>query len=517
MLTLDASKFLSKSQRPAPLFDGALSGVDSDTEHFLNESMNSSTGSDPPEDLHVERPGYSLWAQNVQQWQEQSQTVSPPLAAEEVEVEPSPESHPRAQEPENNAENSSKLEVTIGIAYLVSMALSLATATLVTITAPPNRESSVYPLLVRSSKALIGYSCLSALIAFAWLRTMASNPRAMVQMGTITIPGFLVLVGLYSIVMSIHKAPHHGVAHAALRCSSLVPLSLAAGGVAYLRHRRDLVGRATEMIALVARIYSQAAFLWVVPLGLGLAALVSSALWALFITRGFLEGGFSILLALWFTFMYMWSWNTVCALTREVLAGVASQWYGAHEPMGLAVPIYQAQLGSAALSALLQLVVRLPLLILPVRPVRWFGSLVISLMHASSGKLLDPFTLPTATICRCTLTEAAAKVSNFDEDAAFRLAKVFLKASRICCSLSVALIAWVHADRLNDSTSVYGYVVASVALFFGWTIAGASENTLSMLLDGVRVCFLLDPTEPRRNAEADRVFNMDVNWQGVTV
>lgn len=477
--------------------------------------MNSSTGSDPPEDLHVERPAYSLWAQNVQQWHEQSQVASPPPPPQDPDVDVGVPQEPVNinQGVEEPGHDSSKVEAATGVAYLTFMALSLATAILVSITAPPNRDSSVYPLLVRSSKALLGYSCLSALVAFVWLRVMAHHARTMVQMGTIAIPGFLAAIGIYSMVMSIHSAPHHGLAHAALRCSSLIPLSLAGGGVAYLRHRRELVGRAAEIIALVARVYNEVPTLWVVPLGVGVAALASSGLWALFIARGFLEGGSSIILAFWFTFMYMWSWNTVCALSREVLAGVACQWYNAQEPMGLAVPIYQAQLGSAALSALLQLAIRLPLLILPARPVRWLSSVVISLVHASSGKLLDPFTLPTATVCRCSLAEAASKVAKFSDDSAFRLAKVFLKAARMCCSLSVALIAWVHADRMNDSASVYGYVVASIALFFGWTIAGASENTLSMLLDGIKVCFLLDPTEPRRNAEADRVFTTDIGWR----
>jgi len=566
-----ASRYLSKSQRAVPLFNGQ-STADSDVDDYI-EDMSGSSGTnssgsessslhsesesdspgDPPSDLLVERPrrahrkrapkhktGFSLWNKRPTQPPESSNPainpslgpIAGPTAGPSAGSSAKPNTAgpgaaaPRSTRPSETAtqapslrgdlENGLKrggkpLDNTVAAVYVIAAAASLTTAFLVSFSAPPN-GGSVYPIFAYSARTLVGYAVLATAVSAAWLYCVRHFARAVVQVSVFAVPTVLIGTSVTSIAMSVHQSVGwHGLAHAALRVSALAPLGVALLWILYLRRVKDVMGKASDIVVLAAEVYDECTpMMTVLTMVSGIASLMVTGLWSFFLARAFLEGRLGLLLGAWFTFMYLWTWGLLCALLRAVLASVTMEWYMENSMTDvLGNSVYEAMsyhFSSACFSALIALLVRVPLLVLPASlgaVVQRFASVVF---RASTARVLNPLALPTAVINRCSLNSAAEAINSAEflavDRRAYRLAKLFLVSARVCCSLVIGFVAWIHADRVQDVSSAYGYLVAIVALFIGWTVMGASENMLSMISDALLVNYVINDTSPRQQTVA---------------
>lgn len=566
-----ASRYLAKSQKPAPLFNreidqedyledvsGSTDGTitsDSDSDSIDSESDISgfdNGSNDPPRDFlvdssrHSRRPkkakkrrlpktGMSLWPRNLTSNNPLAfagKTSKVPLQTSSAAPQPTDidngsavNSHIREaqhrdssplRDPESGRIQGHKhLDNLVAVVYVVSLALSLSTAVLISV-APGDSNRMIYPLFSHSVKPIIFYSLFSAAIAALWLHFMRKYAKPMVQASTFAVPTLLTMTSLVSIVMSIHTSPvgNHLLSHTAMRIAALVPLLLAAIWVLYLQRMKNAVGKAGEIVAYAAEIYSECTpAITTITLFMGAFGLQVTCLWTYFLSNAFLEGRIGYLLILWFSFMYLWTWSLTCNLLRAVLVCVTNECYannvdtwnkdGVFSRGALEVATFH--FSSACLSSLLSVQIRAPMLLLPnyfTKVVRSSRVVIISSL-LSNKRILDPLTLPTAIMERCSLSNAAKVVDSSSfaaiDRSAYRLSKFFLIAGRVSCSICVGFIAWIHADRLQDVSSSYGYIIAIVGLLIGWTVVGASENMLSMICDALLVCFVVNEDSPRRS------------------
>lgn len=521
-----ASRYLSKSQRPVPLFNRestghsdyleAVSGSEgtvtseSESDSIDSDSEASSGPSNPPRDMLVEpsksqkkkvhRTGLSLWTHNSPQGPSQPQaspSLTRPTSQQNV-----------TRDPESGKIIGGKyLDNIVAVVYLVSLAFTLSTAILIS-AAPRQSTAPIYPIFQHSVKPLLCYTVFAAVVSAVWLYCMRNHAKAVMQSLVFVVPTTLIGTSIYSLSMSTHySVGPHGLAHAVLRLSALVPLALAAIWIAYLRRMKNVMGKAGELVAYSAEVYGECTpTISTITMVMGIFSIQATCLWAYFLSNAFLEGKLGYFLGVWFSFMYLWSWSLVCNLLKSVLVCVTNEWY-AHGKLDAwsmdgiftrgALEVATYHFSSACLSSLASVQIRVPLLVLP--------RYVLNVAHRyliSSNQMLDPLTLPTAILERCSLANAAKVLASSKfallDRRAYRLSKMFLVAARLSCSICIGFVAWIHADHLQDMSSSYGYIIAIVALFIGWTVVGASENMLSMICDSLLVCFVINEQSPRR-------------------
>lgn len=431
---------------------------------------------------------------------------------------------------------ASRIQLVVTAVYLAAMAFSLATAALVYLTTSPSSNTGVYPIFARSAGHLIAYAAVSVLVAAGWLAAMQHHAREMIQLSTFGVPIVLVLISLYGLLFSFHSAVGHGYAHLALRLSALGIGGIAAGWTFMLQRNRNQIGKATEMIVIAVELANSQPAMYAVAAVVGAASLAITGLWGVLLARGFLEGRLSIFFAVGFTFLYLWTWELLCALQKCIIVGMAASWYHqaprptspqARDSRSSPTPSAIRQLsnremletsvfnaftvhaGSCCLASLLKLLGRLPLLLLPNRLGAALQTVVATAAQLTSLPLLDPLVLPTAVALPGTLAAGASAVTlpcfAATDRAAHSVARLLLSAVRSCAALMVAVVAWTYADRTAVPSSVYGYLVGFIGFWVGWTVVGAADNTIGMTLDGVLVAYALDGM-PKRRLEVERIF-----------
>lgn len=561
-----ASKYLSKSQRPAPLFNGGAQG-DSDMDDYMeavsgstdDESYNSDSDSeslqstsdsmnrtrqtdtnsiDPPSELLFERPkkktdsqkkqkrkeGYSLWKQNLKTWTKASSTSNTglgpkkrrnvPILTPDGSIYHTATSRNTWEDTEAGIELRKPLDNTVAAFYLVALSLSLAAGGLVAVTSSSNESNRVYSIFAYSARSLEAYTVFACVIASVWLFFIRTFTRAVVQTSVFGVPLVLLTISLGSLLTSIHHTTirWHGLSHAMIRMVSLVPLIIAILWILYLRRVKDVMGRAADIVVKSAEVYNNCAPSMIgLTMFSGIFSMAITGLWSIFLAKAFLEGYMSILLVAWFSFIYLWSWRIFCSLLHAVLTIHTTIWYSqfsasSQDPINgaMGTSIYRAvtfHFSSACLSGLVAVLVKGPLLILPRQISNILSGTASIALNTSAAKLLDPLTLPISVLRRCSLSTAAnevrsSKLGHIDLRA-YRLAKLFLTAGRLWCSILIGFIAWIHADHSQDVSSVHGYWIGIVAFFIGWTIMGSTESILGMICDALVVNCVLQPESPR--------------------
>ena len=94
--------------------------------------------------------------------------------------------------------------------------------------------------------------------------------------------------------------------------------------------------------------------------------------------------------------------------------------------------------------------------------------------------------------------------------AAYRLARMLLSGTRAVMALSLGVGAWVGTTRGSGEgvvgSSMYGYIVGMIAGAIGWGVLGATEGSLSNVVDACLVCVGSEPGEGTHCREAHMVF-----------
>lgn len=462
-----------------------------------------------------------------------------------------------------------------GQLFLISLASLFATAFLVYLhtRAPGNKSTwgdTVYMTIHRSYFLLGVYTMVSIFISLLWLALLRFYVRPLVYVVFFSVPIILYSFSLYPFISSF-KGAWHGtsIQDKAMRFGSAIPFIIASAWIYTVIRCRHVIGKAINILEFACRIL--AANPELLALGLGTLVCVASWtwLWMLMFTRVFLGGhlseskSFIISVSSWwlgayFVLTYVWSLGVLGGIQRAVTAATVSQWYFHRlaTPTPTSGQIVQAAIshslttlfGTICFSRLLQLLIRLPLLLLPNRASSLFSLFVYSFVPTPITALTNSLSLSYAAIhsqplsvsarglAQLTILSPSATTTSLYPRAyhfsrhhgshtpllSYQLAKLILHAARFVMSLALSFGGWVSTARnltipgVGGSArgSLYAYIVGLIAGAIGWGILGAVEGIIADIVDASIICWSSEVGtyggEARYCREAGWLFGEDI-------
>ncbi|KAH8677450.1 hypothetical protein BX600DRAFT_449815 [Xylariales sp. PMI_506] len=432
--------------------------------------------------------------------------------------------------------------------YLIAIASLFATFVLVWLhTSPPSSKNplgdTIYTTLHSSFYLLAVDTVVAVVVALVWMALLRSFVRHLVMLIVVGGPIILFSFSLYAFVSSFQgpkdssrlKFQDH-----VMRWAALIPGIGALLFVWLMNKCKYALNKAIALLEFTSRILAANPAL--VILGFGSLGFVVAWtwIWLGMFTRVFLSGyfstslsGFIIGAATWwigvyFFLMYLWTLSISTGVIRATTAGTVSNWYfhrNRQPPAPSNAVVLEAlqhatnsTFGTICASTLLQLAIRLPIIILRGRLLRFIMFLTSPLIPGPIAILTNPLVVTFAAIHSLPLMESASRISriqflelqvpaprpynvrsrNGDGFLAYQLAKYLLNATKFLMATGLGFGAWVmtarqlegeNPDGVGFRGSAYGYVVGLVAGAIGYSILGALENVLVGILDGVVICY----------------------------
>jgi hypothetical protein len=521
---------------------------------MVDVGLESTTESEPPEDLAVEQPvDDSPPAFQKFRSTPFAGTARSPIGNLRRPVEP-PMSRPQSVETVPPAApvtigEPPRHDVFWGSLYLICLASLFATFFLVYLhTSQPSRKvplgDTIYTALRASFYLLAVDTVVAVIVSLVWLALLRSFVRPLVYLLLLAVPVISFSFALYPFVSSFQgRDGGSGYQDKVMRWFAIVPAIFATIWVYTVYQGRHSLTKAIGILEFSSKILAANPAL----LPFGFATLVAIITWTWvwlgMFTRVFLAGHFSksffIIdvstwwLGIFFVFMYLWTISVGSGIQRSTTAATVSQWYFHRnlDPAPTSQAIVVAALthatttlfGTICLSSLLNLLIRVPILVLPRRLMGVVGLFVYSLMPTPITALINPLSLtygavrsqPLQPSARAlsqmsflhmqgptsTVTPRAFSARNRSATSPllpYRLAKLLLNATRMMMALALGFGGWVATARQLEVNlpygsgvrgSAYAYVVGLVASFIGWGVLGAVEGVLSGIVDASLVCW----------------------------
>ncbi|KAI9890126.1 MAG: hypothetical protein M1814_004407 [Vezdaea aestivalis] len=466
-------------------------------------------------------------ANNVHAYESDAESAAPPLAQSMREI--------------------PKHDSFWGTLYLVSMAAIFATYILVWLhTEQPAKKrplgDTIYSV-INSSRHLLAVDTLVAIIvSLLWLAALRSFVRPLVFSILVGVPIILFSFTLYPFISSFKGSwKGHSAQDSAMRWSSLLPAIATVLWVYTSWKARHALGKAIAILEFSSKVLAANPALVVLGFGTLFGVVAWTWIWMGMFTRVFLGGHFSkntfIIdlgswwLGAWFILMYLWTLSLGSGIQRATTAATVSQWYFHRNavPSPASTQVVQAAFshstsslfGTIALSTLLSLLIRLPLLLLPRRLTALTGVAFYSFIPTSILTITNPLTLTYAAvhsqpliassraltsmsflaISSPTTTLSPRAAASEGAHAApllpYRLAKLLLHATRFVMALALGFAGWVSTARMLSVQgaaagvrgSLYAYIVGLIAGAIGWAVLGSMEGVLGGVTDALVVCW----------------------------
>lgn len=436
-----------------------------------------------------------------------------------------------------------------GSFFLISLASLFATFLLVFLhTSTPNKRVSlgdtIHTTLHSSFHLLAVDTLVSIIVSLVWLALLRSFVRPLVYLILIAVPIIMISFSLYPLISS-YSGPTAGmgIQDKVMRWLSFVPAVIGIVWTYTAYKGRHAFTKAVGILEFSSKILGANPAL----LFAGFLTLITficwTWMWLGMFTRVFLGGQpsssgnyFVINVSTWwlgifFVIMYLWVASFISGVQRATTAATVSQWYFHRnvEPSPSSTDIVNAAFmhamstifGTIALSTLLAVLIRLPLLVLPRRLTTILSLFAYSLIPTPVTALISPLSLTYAAIRSQPLQPSARALSqmtyltpqvptttltprSFSSRTTtlsllpYRLAKLLLHATRFIMAVALGFGGWVATARklsidmpsgVGIKGSAYAYVVGIIASFIGWGVLGAIEGVLSGIVDASIVCW----------------------------
>ena len=512
----------------------------------LEDTLKSGHDQDePPNDLTIEIPEDD--PPSIQQFKKTPRNPFSPYLPQETDDEA------RRERPPPPDSDASSVPPTVGITptepprhdvfwgnlYLISLIALFASFVLVYLhTSLPAKGlgDTIYSTLHGSFYLLAIDTLVAIVVSLVWLALLRSYVRPLVYTLLISVPVILFAFTLYPFISSFQASEHtSNFQDTAMRWFSSLPGIMATIWVYGVWQSRHAFEKAIGILEFACKILAANPELLLLGFGTLAAVVVWTWVWMAMFSRVFLGGhlvnSFFIVdvgtwwLGAFFVLVYLWTLGVQAGLQRAATAATVSQWYFHRlaEPAPTSRQVVRAALahalaplfGTVCLSALLALLVRVPVLVLPRRALALVGLFSTMLIPNAVLILTHPTTLTYAAIHSQPLAAAARAVAqlSFTNPAAnnpaarfrsrpvnaprttavppHRLALLLLHATRLIMALALGFGAWVRMAASTQGTrgSLYAYVVGLVASAIGWAVLGAMEGVLTGIVDAVVVCW----------------------------
>ena len=527
----------------------------------LEDTLRSEYDDDPPEDLMENPPSVqklrkgdrapkrSFDSDDSDQESDHQQLLghSPGYPEDNGSV-PDGTPQPQGQQPRHDA--------FWGQVYLLAFAAMCTTWFMVFLqTQSPQKNApigdTIYTTLHGSFYLLATYTLVATFVSLFWLAALRSYVRTLVYAVVVTVPVILYSFSLYPLISSYKGANHgSGFQDTIMRWSSLVPAVMATLWILAVVRGRLVMQKAISILEFAIRILAANPALVLVGFAILGFIIIFTWIWLSMFARVFLAGHTSTLsgigrfvidtstwwLGVYFVLIYLWTIAIAFGFQRTVTSATVSQWY--FHRLAVPAPTSQAIVkaallhsattlfGTIALSTVLSLLVRLPLLVLPRRLTMLLGVAMYSFIPSPIAVLINPLTLTYAAIHSQPLRVSARGLAQmhylapgdtttslhpntfrprrtrdgWSGDALpllpYRLSKLILHATRFIMSLALGFGGWVSTARslkvegnAGVRGSLYAYIVGLIAGAIGWGILGAMEGVLACIVDAVVVCW----------------------------
>ncbi|RAL10778.1 uncharacterized protein BO97DRAFT_406771 [Aspergillus homomorphus CBS 101889] len=432
--------------------------------------------------------------------------------------------------------------------FLIFIACLFATSFLVYLhtSAPPDFPKwgdTVYSTIHNSFFRLGVFTVVSIFLSLLWLALLRSYVRPLVYVVLFAVPAILYFFSLYPFISSFRGSWHGAsIQDKAMRWLSVIPFVIASAWIFNVIRSRRAIGKAVGILEFACRILAANPELLVLGVCILLLIVAWTWVWMLMFTRVFLTGHISgsLLffmdpsswwLGVYYVIVYLWSLGVVAGVQRTVTAATVSQWYFHRltTPAPASRLIVRAathhclttSFGTACLSSLLALLIRLPLLLLPHRISSVLSLCAYSFVPTPLATITNPLALTYAAIHSQPLTVSARglmQMTNLAPSVAispihprsftwsretsaalisYRLSKLILHAARLIMSLALGFGGWVSTARNYRVPSdpgvvrgsLYAYMVGLIAGTIGWSILGAIESVIADIVDASLICW----------------------------
>ncbi|KAH0533869.1 hypothetical protein FGG08_007508 [Glutinoglossum americanum] len=433
--------------------------------------------------------------------------------------------------------------------YLISLASLFASFFLVWLhtSAPVGNEplgDTIYTTLQSSLHLLAVDTLVAVVVSLIWLTLLRSFARPLVYGILVAVPVVLFSFFLYPFISSFKGA---SLQDKAMRWASFLPAVLAVLWTVTVFKGRHSLNKAIGILQFSCRILAANPALLVLGFATLAGVVIWTWVWISMFTRVFLGGHLSgnpknlffvidvgtWWLGVFFVLMYLWTLAVGSGIQRAATAATVSQWYF-HR---LAVPsptssqVVRAALshasttlfGTICFSTFLAIIIRLPLLVLPRSVTGILNLFTYSFVPTPIAALTNPLTLTYAAIHSQPLAASSrgitqmtflspslptnsltprfsrARSGNATSSSSsspllpYRLAKLFLHATRAIMAFALGFAGWVSTARTlavgGHRGSLYAYVVGLIAGAIGWAVLGAMEGVLGGVVDAGVVCW----------------------------
>ncbi|ODV91990.1 hypothetical protein CANCADRAFT_55741 [Tortispora caseinolytica NRRL Y-17796] len=411
-------------------------------------------------------------------------------------------------------------------------------------------RDAIFLVISQSIRLLSVDMVLAFLVSLVWFYVITHHLRPLVYTLAICLPLALVPLCFTTWAFSF-KSPNggHSTQDNVMRLISILPLVFAVLWSYVLYHSRNNLNRAIRIIQLSCKILKQNSSLMALGVGIILAFTLFTFAWIQMFSRAFLavsdipdssKSRADVILAprswlsgMFYVFMYLWTFAVFSGIQRVATSSTVAQWYFYRHCVPpvparivLVTSLFHAVttlIGSVCFSSFTSLMLRIPLLILPKRLSNGIQLLFYQILPISVVAITHPLTLSFSAITMTNLSHSARVLAtqghvDFGKNVIgsrfhrfnptwgpYRLAKLILMAARILTALILGFMAWIRAEYL--ASGAYAYTVAILASFIGYTVLGATEGALSMVVDSAYICHAVDQKNGGGHcAEADRVF-----------
>lgn len=434
--------------------------------------------------------------------------------------------------------------------YIGLLAMQMATSLMIYLsTWEPQKVplgDSMYTTLKAAWGTFAWDICIALVVSCGWLYILRSWAQPVISVSLVAAPVSLTALAIYSLVMS-YRSPYGGnaIQDKVMRWGAWGILVGLVAWVYIIYRGKEVLTKSIGLIRLASQILADNSPLLLVSAGTIVGFVAVTTIFISLFTRVFLRGhvireggkllwslnGSSWMFGAAYIFMYLWTWGVVSGIQRTTVSATVSQWYFYRHEFPQPSPrqvvyngfVYSisSQFGSICLSALIGLLARLPFYILPGRVLRFVQLIVYNLASASVVSLTNPLALTYATINAQGLVPSASGLANLQTSrrgdmtsvavpilglTPYRLAKVLLMTGRAITALFLGFLAWIHAaDAANGS--LYGYMIGLFSSFIGWFTLGATEGTLSMIVDSTYISYCLEGEGGQHCTDATRLFS----------
>ncbi|EPX71854.1 choline transmembrane transporter [Schizosaccharomyces octosporus yFS286] len=407
-----------------------------------------------------------------------------------------------------------KWGILFGSLCLVMFTYSILTIWRTNPDSPP--ETSAYATIQKAFPLFQKDAIICAFLAIAWLIFLVAVPQFLVFLLAVA-PISMFFFSIYLLNASkIHL--ENSTQSNIMRVTGVSLLLFTLICSTYIWRHWSRFATSFNIVKLACRVISDIPQIVLVFISFLVSFYILIFVWVRLFARLFLRGSSFVgsvwvspksswILASFYAFHFLWLCVFLNSLQCAILSSIVSQWFFYRNTRMTATKtnlvahffsdVLYNHYGLCSLSSLLRVTTKVPLHFLP-RWLRHTSHLVYYMFTSvSASYVASPLALAYASIYSIPYMNASKALSQIEQlnrvnlrRRCYYLSKYTLLVARSVLAVGVGVTAWNFSIHSNGI--FYGYLVGILGGFLAWLIIGVIEGGLSMLVDALLICSIID-------------------------